>query len=211
MGIPSRHTLADRELTEDTDHTVAVHREACSCESSAPSFEHLCQLVDAWPAACISPIEHLADEGEERTDQPGIQTGDIQPDRPPFVTLRLDPCGLKEPSERDIESFSLVREPRQQVDEADVVLHEDRIPEAARGAERDARRFPFYDLLAPQVVVRGLDPGVPVDHQCSSSSGTKSRSEEHTSELQSRGHLVCRLLLEKKKQHKELIIHYYIQ
>src|SRR5690625_6339597 len=26
------------------------------------------------------------------------------------------------------------------------------------------------------------------------------RSEEHTSELQSRGHLVCRLLLEKKKR-----------
>src|SRR5690625_6493264 len=26
------------------------------------------------------------------------------------------------------------------------------------------------------------------------------RSEEHTSELQSRGHLVCRLLLEKKKE-----------
>src|SRR5205809_4068108 len=29
--------------------------------------------------------------------------------------------------------------------------------------------------------------------------GTPSRSEEHTSELQSRLHLVCRLLLEKKK------------
>src|SRR5207253_10220623 len=28
--------------------------------------------------------------------------------------------------------------------------------------------------------------------------GKRSRSEEHTSELQSRGHLVCRLLLEKK-------------
>src|SRR5437660_6934494 len=27
---------------------------------------------------------------------------------------------------------------------------------------------------------------------------TRQRSEEHTSELQSRGHLVCRLLLEKK-------------
>src|SRR5439155_26187881 len=27
----------------------------------------------------------------------------------------------------------------------------------------------------------------------------QTRSEEHTSELQSRGHLVCRLLLEKKK------------
>src|SRR5207253_11199755 len=29
------------------------------------------------------------------------------------------------------------------------------------------------------------------------------RSEEHTSELQSRGHLVCRLLLEKKKKKKQ--------
>src|SRR5439155_18027999 len=28
------------------------------------------------------------------------------------------------------------------------------------------------------------------------------RSEEHTSELQSRGHLVCRLLLEKKKKYR---------
>src|SRR5690625_5971147 len=31
------------------------------------------------------------------------------------------------------------------------------------------------------------------------SSDVQLRSEEHTSELQSRGHLVCRLLLEKKK------------
>src|SRR5690625_3146764 len=30
-----------------------------------------------------------------------------------------------------------------------------------------------------------------------------SRSEEHTSQLQSRGHLVCRLLLEKKKKYKQ--------
>src|SRR5437870_9062698 len=36
-------------------------------------------------------------------------------------------------------------------------------------------------------------PGLPRDRVSSH------RSEEHTSELQSRGHLVCRLLLEKKK------------
>src|SRR5437870_9621356 len=36
-------------------------------------------------------------------------------------------------------------------------------------------------------------------------SGT-GRSEEHTSELQSRGHLVCRLLLEKKKKNKSEVI-----
>src|SRR5205809_2199845 len=33
------------------------------------------------------------------------------------------------------------------------------------------------------------------------------RSEEHTSELQSRLHLVCRLLLEKKKKKKNLFAH----
>src|SRR2546422_5907959 len=35
----------------------------------------------------------------------------------------------------------------------------------------------------------------------------KFRSEEHTSELQSRLHLVCRLLLEKKKKKKNYILH----
>src|SRR2546422_7475538 len=41
--------------------------------------------------------------------------------------------------------------------------------------------------------------------RCSTSlcSGVTWRSEEHTSELQSRSDLVCRLLLEKKKNHHE--------
>src|SRR5690625_5953728 len=37
----------------------------------------------------------------------------------------------------------------------------------------------------------------------------KMRSEEHTSELQSRGHLVCRLLLEKKKKFTDHITSLY--
>src|SRR5687768_17710904 len=36
------------------------------------------------------------------------------------------------------------------------------------------------------------------------------RSEEHTSELQSRLHLVCRLLLEKKKQKQQLRNYRYL-
>src|SRR3712207_7993901 len=39
--------------------------------------------------------------------------------------------------------------------------------------------------------------------QQTSAQATGARSEEHTSELQSRQYLVCRLLLEKKKRHKE--------
>src|SRR2546425_3457607 len=39
---------------------------------------------------------------------------------------------------------------------------------------------------------------------------SKSRSEEHTSELQSLAYLVCRLLLEKKKKKKKHIdVHYH--
>src|SRR5690625_5635336 len=37
------------------------------------------------------------------------------------------------------------------------------------------------------------------------------RSEEHTSELQSRGHLVCRLLLEKKKKINNIIQIYKLE
>src|SRR3712207_7249560 len=49
------------------------------------------------------------------------------------------------------------------------------------------------------------DGGLPPDHACGESrqawrkEARSSRSEEHTSELQSRQYLVCRLLLEKKK------------
>src|SRR2546422_4228819 len=51
-------------------------------------------------------------------------------------------------------------------------------------------------------------PGLPADrevHRWVSPRGRGARSEEHTSELQSRLHLVCRLLLEKKKKHSQQI------
>src|SRR2546429_6022831 len=46
-----------------------------------------------------------------------------------------------------------------------------------------------------------LHDGFPVRRECVKTS----RSEEHTSELQSRLHLVCRLLLEKKKKSLSLM------
>src|SRR5690625_6860779 len=51
---------------------------------------------------------------------------------------------------------------------------------------------------ASEVVENKLDDHFVLDI-FQTGSGTSTRSEEHTSELQSRGHLVCRLLLEKKK------------
>src|SRR5687768_17793216 len=57
------------------------------------------------------------------------------------------------------------------------------------------RRSPNFS--APRRVVSSV-PKVSISFAVGTSSAR--RSEEHTSELQSRLHLVCRLLLEKKKQ-----------
>src|SRR5207253_9854672 len=64
--------------------------------------------------------------------------------------------------------------------------------EVAR-AEAEARR---QDADASPSVCRDEVRRIPSGRR----RGYDERSEEHTSELQSRGHLVCRLLLEKKKR-----------
>src|SRR3712207_7986373 len=51
-----------------------------------------------------------------------------------------------------------------------------------------------------EVDVRGPGGGVPGGPQVRRVARRRVRSEEHTSELQSRQYLVCRLLLEKKKK-----------
>src|SRR6266508_3075684 len=56
--------------------------------------------------------------------------------------------------------------------------------------------FPYTTLFRSSL--RCFGPGLP-GRRRPVSVPAKSRSEEHTSELQSRGHLVCRLLLEKRK------------
>src|SRR5690554_7702719 len=61
-------------------------------------------------------------------------------------------------------------------------------------------------LLRPRILVPRTDPRIPnkATHRLPRGARPSSgfRSEEHTSELQSRPHLVCRLLLEKKKKKK---------
>src|SRR5439155_26086113 len=71
------------------------------------------------------------------------------------------------------------------------------VAERAYGFARNARcekigKSKIASLVTPFVVARCLERR----------QNRASRSEEHTSELQSRGHLVCRLLLEKKKKNR---------
>src|SRR2546421_7812389 len=69
--------------------------------------------------------------------------------------------------------------------------HDDR----ARGIVR-IRHVECVDQLADHQRVERVELVRPVDRD------GEDRSEEHTSELQSRSDLVCRLLLEKKKNNK---------
>src|SRR5690625_6774109 len=67
--------------------------------------------------------------------------------------------------------------------------------------------FPSKEEVMHAIVERFIDVEVQRAEAIASNTSLKApdkifqimRSEEHTSELQSRGHLVCRLLLEKKK------------
>src|SRR5690349_22714053 len=90
--------------------------------------------------------------------------------------------------------------------------------------------FPYTTLfrsgLVPQLQLRRLGrparPGAPGQLEPAPPAGQRPerqpgagrpwllrrRSEEHTSELQSRRDLVCRLLLEKKKKKKQITIHH---
>src|SRR5258708_11753573 len=56
----------------------------------------------------------------------------------------------------------------------------------------------FFHVKPPSRLIWRLPSLVPA-HTIPGTTGDSLRSEEHTSELQSPDHLVCRLLLEKKK------------
>src|SRR5690554_7069734 len=64
-------------------------------------------------------------------------------------------------------------------------------------AEVDFQLQQMLELLKAKLT------GRKIDIKCMEVKDPDVRSEEHTSELQSRPHLVCRLLLEKKKQTRE--------
>src|SRR5256885_9254130 len=62
--------------------------------------------------------------------------------------------------------------------------------------------FPYTTLFRSHAVAELPDCGIDLQSAAARAEQPVGRSEEHTSELQSPCNLVCRLLLEKKKQNK---------
>src|SRR5439155_13830108 len=76
------------------------------------------------------------------------------------------------------------------------------VPDSAKRKMLLDNSLNFYLMDQSKLGRRGMPVArpEPAEARLATMPGTVSaRSEEHTSELQSRGHLVCRLLLEKKK------------
>src|SRR5215831_21183710 len=76
--------------------------------------------------------------------------------------------------------------------------------------------FFFNDTATTEIYTLSLHDALPISAShawavgaapSTDRTGTVPRSEEHTSELQSLRHLVCRLLLEKKKEKKIMLCH----
>src|SRR5437899_5202456 len=94
--------------------------------------------------------------------------------------------------------------PAFQAQEDGVRFHEAVLAGSRRGAARSGsgggpnqRSFAASAATSPTTAITGV--GMSSESSRASSSSAP-RSEEHTSELQSLRHLVCRLLLEKKKK-----------
>src|SRR2546428_5103006 len=70
--------------------------------------------------------------------------------------------------------------------------------------------FPYTTLFRSVLGLGPMGPSAPTGGDVGRRS-LGERSEEHTSELQSRSDLVCRLLLEKKKHHRSSPLAYAIR
>src|SRR5690606_39875579 len=157
-----------------------------------------------------------AEIANDVTDAELLPLGDASPDAPlliearPDETLSTSIARLREADTR-MQRYNERGEAMARV-RGIVDAKVDRDAEAGRGVPTgDTAREPMDDLLdqlrgnkaSPKLparpvatIVRGLGG---VDPASSLAGDLRSRSEEHTSELQSRENLVCRLLLEKKK------------
>src|SRR5438445_1330420 len=76
------------------------------------------------------------------------------------------------------------------------------IPSAPAGTGRPSASIPSTNARRDDRLLMRSLLSRQSHHGCGQRGGEQPRSEEHTSELQSRQYLVCRLLLEKKKKKK---------
>src|SRR3712207_6972122 len=102
--------------------------------------------------------------------------------------------------------FLMIRRPRRSTLFPYTTLFRSELSFQVRSFKFKLRRPPLALMIAAVIIV-GMTQADdrPVDQKVGVELCDEDRSEEHTSELQSRQYLVCRLLLEKKKNMRQTI------
>src|SRR5256712_9250896 len=185
FGLPFE-LIASWRPTGRTRKSPRASGSAREVHVSIPASSGVWRAITAQPSTS-APSASEGSAESRRTDRLGSRSGECDVDR-----ALVPAAGSVE--ELDSQRAGIRRLERE--GEEGVLAH------ALRGVERDDRLAEVgHDHLVDVVVRLRDDPALAValdtlhrvDHE-------GARSEEHTSELQSRSDLVCRLLLEKKKE-----------
>src|SRR3712207_3303962 len=168
--------LAEYALEPGAYLLVTAHR-AGNVDDPA-RLERLVALVERLPGPVVFPLH-------------------------PRTAKRLDEAGLK----TRLEGAATVTPPLGYLDFLQLTRHAKAVLTDSGGVQKEA-----YLLETPCITLRdttewvetvtaGWNVLVDLDAEAALAALERGRSEEHTSELQSRQYLVCRLLLETKKTH----------
>src|SRR5690625_2949546 len=137
----------------------------------------------------LVPVKRVVDHNVKirvKSDQTGVDTDNVKMSMNPFDEIAVEEAvRLKEKGlVSEIVAVSCGTKPAQETLRTAMAIGADR----AIHVDTDVELQPLAVAKLLKALVEKEEPNL--------------RSEEHTSELQSRGHLVCRLLLEKKNEKK---------
>src|SRR5439155_1026765 len=137
----------------------------------------------------VAPVEEADLAGGADSEPGGDQIAGVEGDAEDHLRAagEIDAAAHAEPEQPDVRAATARRSYRRRME----LLGGER-RDSARHEQHGQAHLPHH-VSFPSVGVARVR------------AAARPRSEEHTSELQSRGHLVCRLLLEKKKKKKKKV------
>src|SRR5439155_11159582 len=179
VGVPAHHHEAEVVMLAVAQQRKRADRDLDALEALEPADEQ------HQPAGAVADLPASLSAVE------GLEGGQVDARRHDENTLGVSPIGSNQ-----VVTFVRGGNDKQVRLLGDLAFHTYAL---RRLRARAARQSPVLDEAEG---VRRMRPTGP--HLWAQQAGDQRwgpvRSEEHTSELQSRGHLVCRLLLEKKKE-----------
>src|SRR5688572_29475769 len=177
-----------------------------SCASSSGSLRvaRNAEAAQNYDLAVAEYTKLLRDNPDSREARLGLERAKLRASQDHFTRARRLAATGK--FDEALVEYQLAAELNPGNPEIDRELKETRTQLRAQIAVREDGKTRLESLIAQSLAAPLPGAALPEDAKLPESVVFRdaNRSEEHTSELQSQSNLVCRLLLEKKKQNKQL-------